>query len=1178
MGTARDVLCLRYNHNVTYEWDSEIPRLTECDLFITTPLILIAYIVLVSLPYLIILGRKVRQRQRLSIPYVLKHIAYLMLLIVLLWKFVNITNDTNFYAWNYLYPGSLCTLILFQLLIVNLESVRDRTSSAVYFLGCLFFFIVTVVSVWNTVSYRLRSPDSGQLGFINVTFPPNWILSISPHELSEYLLCICAFFNFLLAFFGDRYVPPAPMALLTPPVRPEDQPADFDLVATDDKLSMDMVKLEDEISDKKSKEPEPAGGKKSPEEASISVNVSVQTCPNNFCYLCCYQLVSDSDIQSHVLLLAHAPLKFGDTELSHTCRHCREHVPLKWGPTHKCCSLNSIYIGRNCRSPVIQGGPPNRCLLCRGRALKSRSDLIVHLLAFHRPDRPRGHCGLCEFTFEEASPGLPKIPPPPNNAEAQVMREYRKALRKAELREMLTMEAGELKPDEGRLEQHWTLKHAPLYRLISRRVVHEDARLRAPYACLLCHRIYKNNWDSHAHILCRHGVKSNLESNLFTCAMCLESSNSEVDFDKHVQFQHCDKIQCLANFLLSNEMFMDVSDCSATCYVCWECFEEDFELQAHLLTAHCSSCFLRCGSCELDFSGSLSPLDSFLIFLNHEHNHARELHLTALDMHMTVKAMSEALPDDMTKESVVASLKALTGPTGSAEEAAPKSGKSHSKSKDSKKSKSYKGSILLSDESSSFAFQTLCPEKYVSFPSRVTFFWVTKLIILGYRNTLQLGHLWVLEAKNLSVNVVPPFLRSISKYLHVDITDELDASHTAASQFSNTWPAHDSSTSTSEDQKPGVAVSNANIADEHSARRSTFAEFNAFDKNTDVTSEGARGAKDKVDKRRKTMSAVPDVDKKSASLGPSLLPNVQIHISGRSSKSKTSSSSKKCSSIADVETGLLGSNSAKYVPVGKLKVNKTESSGPGKAGASVKQRSRQGKCGLVKALACTYGFRLFIAGVFKFGHDVCLLSGPILFRYLLQFMSPDSKEPMWHGYSYAVAMFIIAFLQSILLHQYFRAQNVIGMDMRTSIISAVYRKSLRLSAASRGESTSGEITNLMSIDSQRFLILMLNIHVLWSGPFQVITAIYLLWQQLGPSVLAGILVLFVMIPINTLVARISKALQEKQLKTTDKRIKLISEILNGIRNNRVRMIDKLMAFHLMELMEFPDLNGNLTEI
>ncbi|VDO02719.1 unnamed protein product [Rodentolepis nana] len=35
---------------------------------------------------------------------------------------------------------------------------------------------------------------------------------------------------------------------------------------------------------------------------------------------------------------------------------------------------------------------------------------------------------------------------------------------------------------------------------------------------------------------------------------------------------------------------------------------------------------------------------------------------------------------------------------------------------------------------------------------------------------------------------------------------------------------------------------------------------------------------------------------------------------------------------------------------------------------------------MVKALACTYGFRIFIAGLFKIVHDVCLLSGPVFFK------------------------------------------------------------------------------------------------------------------------------------------------------------------------------------------------------
>ncbi|KAM7536815.1 hypothetical protein Aperf_G00000088560 [Anoplocephala perfoliata] len=427
---------------------------------------------------------------------------------------------------------------------------------------------------------------------------------------------------------------------------------------------------------------------------------------------------------------------------------------------------------------------------------------------------------------------------------------------------------------------------------------------------------------------------------------------------------------------------------------------------------------------------------------------------------------------------------------------------------------------------------TLCPEKYVSFPSRVTFFWVTKLIMLGYRNTLQLDHLWALESKNLSVTVVPRFLRNVFKYLRVDISDELNLK----------GPTQDSTPSISGHQKSAIvnpnpnAVSRANnTADKASSRRSTFADFGSFEENTDEMDEASTGVKGKGAKKQRTMLAAPDISKKSAILEPTtfLLEN-QGRDSGLSSIFKCTTSSKK----GDVETGLLGSD----LP----KATRNDSSDSGKMGTCVKKESRQVNCGLVKALAHTYGFRLFIAGVFKFAHDICLLSGPVLFKYLLQSMSPDSKEPIWHGYSYAVAMFIIGFIQSILLHQYFRAQDLIGMNIRTAIISAVYRKSLRLSAASRGESMTGEITNLMSIDSQRFLVLMWNIQMLWSGPFQVSIGIYLLWQQLGPSVFAGVLILLVLISINTFIAWKSKVLQEKQLKTADKRIKLISEILNGI--------------------------------
>jgi len=51
-----------------------------------------------------------------------------------------------------------------------------------------------------------------------------------------------------------------------------------------------------------------------------------------------------------------------------------------------------------------------------------------------------------------------------------------------------------------------------------------------------------------------------------------------------------------------------------------------------------------------------------------------------------------------------------------------------------------------------------------------------------------------------------------------------------------------------------------------------------------------------------------------------------------------------------------------------------------------------------------------------------------------------------------------------------------------------------ISNAARQESTVGEIVNLMSTDAQRFMDLMSYIHILWSGPLQIIIAVLMLYQ------------------------------------------------------------------------------------
>uniref|UniRef100_A0A8C4EG28 Multidrug resistance-associated protein 1 n=1 Tax=Dicentrarchus labrax TaxID=13489 RepID=A0A8C4EG28_DICLA len=167
-------------------------------------------------------------------------------------------------------------------------------------------------------------------------------------------------------------------------------------------------------------------------------------------------------------------------------------------------------------------------------------------------------------------------------------------------------------------------------------------------------------------------------------------------------------------------------------------------------------------------------------------------------------------------------------------------------------------------------------------------------------------------------------------------------------------------------------------------------------------------------------------------------------------------------------------------------------------------------------------------------------------RLLIRFVN-NSSAPSWQGYFYTALLFICTCVQSLILQKYFHVCFVSGMRLRTAIIGAVYRKALVISSAARRTSTVGEIVNLMSVDAQRFMDLITYINMIWSAPLQVVLALYFLWQNLGPSVLAGVAVMVLMVPVNAVIAMKTKTYQVAQMKSKDNRIKLMNEMLNGIK-------------------------------
>ena len=97
------------------------------------------------------------------------------------------------------------------------------------------------------------------------------------------------------------------------------------------------------------------------------------------------------------------------------------------------------------------------------------------------------------------------------------------------------------------------------------------------------------------------------------------------------------------------------------------------------------------------------------------------------------------------------------------------------------------------------------------------------------------------------------------------------------------------------------------------------------------------------------------------------------------------------------------------------------------------------------------------------------------------------------------------------------------------------------------ESTVGEIVNLMSVDVQRIMDLVPFVNMLWSGVLQIAVALYFLWGKLGPSVLAGLGVMILLIPINSVIAAKVRTLQLAQMKNKDQRVKMMNELLSGVK-------------------------------
>ena len=227
----------------------------------------------------------------------------------------------------------------------------------------------------------------------------------------------------------------------------------------------------------------------------------------------------------------------------------------------------------------------------------------------------------------------------------------------------------------------------------------------------------------------------------------------------------------------------------------------------------------------------------------------------------------------------------------------------------------------------------------------------------------------------------------------------------------------------------------------------------------------------------------------------------------------------------------------------KVEVNASPKEKPQEEAKSVKNNQKLVK--ILPTLVKSFGPRFIFGSLLKLVHDLLIFISPYILKRIIAFAKGD--EEMWKGIVYACILLITACVQSIALSRYFYDMYAVGIRIRSSVISAIYTKSLKVSPSGKKAATTGEVVNLMSVDVQRMVDLMPYFNMIWSAPLQIILCLTFLWRILGPSVLAGLLVMILLVPLNGFIAMKQKALQVKQMKEKDKRVKMMNEIMQGIK-------------------------------
>ncbi|XP_051282902.1 ATP-binding cassette sub-family C member 4 [Dicentrarchus labrax] len=223
---------------------------------------------------------------------------------------------------------------------------------------------------------------------------------------------------------------------------------------------------------------------------------------------------------------------------------------------------------------------------------------------------------------------------------------------------------------------------------------------------------------------------------------------------------------------------------------------------------------------------------------------------------------------------------------------------------------------------------------------------------------------------------------------------------------------------------------------------------------------------------------------------------------------------------------------------------------------------------LSKAIIKCYWKSYAVLGFFTLIEEVIKVIQPVVLGQMIRYFEnydPNNMKALHQSLGYAAGLSLCTIGLALLHHLYFYHVQRAGMKIRVAMCHMIYKKALCLSSSAMGKTTTGQIVNLLSNDVNKFDDVTIFLHFLWVGPLQAAAVVGLLWLEIGPSCLAGMVVLMFLMPVQTMFGRLFSKFRSKTAVLTDSRIRTMNEVVSGIRIIKMYAWEKPFAALVSEV-------------